>query len=305
MKRRHHYVSQFYLRGFKPSIHEPYIWVYDKRENWVKQCSIKDIALEKDYFSYTTKDGEKDYDSLENFFSQLETLVAPVIRKLHRKELITDEERLIFSAFLAFSIARTPMHRKRIQKLVDGFLKQKTIELTKDIDNFKSIIEQLEKTGKIAPNTDLDKIKDFIDSKEYDVNPSREYQLIFLLDAFRLVTPFLKMKWTFPFAVGGFKYITSDNPVFVFCPSVKGQFMVDFGLAFKDVEVTFPLSKDLAFHAFWDCREGYCEASREVVAKLNMRTMVSTLRYVYSPFKSNSLLNTIRDFEGDPTQNQP
>jgi hypothetical protein len=59
-KRRHHYLPEFYLKGFVDSNREPYLWIYEKGNMEIRNASPKDAAVLSDYYSFTNPKGEKD-----------------------------------------------------------------------------------------------------------------------------------------------------------------------------------------------------------------------------------------------------
>lgn len=88
---RHHYLPQFYLKGFKDSCfyksgNGNCIWVYDKDAESMFNSNIKDVACEKHYFSTSDKDGNRDSQTLEKLLGKMESEAAPVISKLLREE---------------------------------------------------------------------------------------------------------------------------------------------------------------------------------------------------------------------------
>ena len=57
-KKRHNFLSVFYLNGFVGLNNKPYVWVYEKDGSDVKQLTSSYIAVEKHFYSFTTSQGE-------------------------------------------------------------------------------------------------------------------------------------------------------------------------------------------------------------------------------------------------------
>lgn len=101
LPKRHHYIPQFYLKGF--SSDGEHLFVLDKQalENEkFRYQTINSIAFQKHLYTYQTKSRGK--ETLEDLFSQIEGRAAAVIRKVELKQDLTDQERNDFSLFLSF-----------------------------------------------------------------------------------------------------------------------------------------------------------------------------------------------------------
>jgi hypothetical protein len=111
---RHHYVPQFHLRLFGHGDGNGRIWVYDKQADQIGPRSVKAIASEINY--YRVRDGERGHsDELERMFSQLESVAAPLVRRLARMDesetLLSPDERDALSGYVALLWARGPTQR--------------------------------------------------------------------------------------------------------------------------------------------------------------------------------------------------
>lgn len=80
--------------------------------------------------------------------------------------------------------------------------------------------------------------------------------------------------------------MTSDNPLY----------SNDVSLRDRNLEVTFPISKDLAFFGTYNIeREGYIEADNNLVKEINCEIVASALRFVFSSQKSDELNKLVQE----------
>ena len=74
--RAHHYLPQFYLRGFS---REDRLWVYDRYKNEYRNQTPKNIAVERDYYTVTDENGGKKTD-IEKFKTYFYGLVVVITK---------------------------------------------------------------------------------------------------------------------------------------------------------------------------------------------------------------------------------
>ena len=107
---------------------------------------------------------------------------------------------------------------------------------------------------------------------------------------------FHAMKWTFIKATDSYKFLTSDNPIFYWDPTHDSKSFPGVGLLNKNIELTFPLTKDLALLSSWIGEVGYVKADNQMVKVINRRTVMSALRFVFASEKSNVLNKFVRKY---------
>jgi hypothetical protein len=103
-KVRHHYVPKFFLREFCT---DNQIFVFDKQKKQRHYSNPESIGFEK--YLYTLYSDEFDCDAIEDYFSEIEGNVAPIIKEIiESNELpIGDKfEKLLY--FVACMSARNP-----------------------------------------------------------------------------------------------------------------------------------------------------------------------------------------------------
>lgn len=293
-KKKHYYLSQFYLRGFVDPNREPFLWVYEKGNPEIRQSKPENTAFENYYHAFETKDG-RDTDTVENWLEKTESEIAPLILKLCRHEALDDRERWVFSYFLALMIVRVPNFRSNVEGMF-GELQRKIVDGISRMEGFEEIVRNHEKrTGKSLANpADL---KQFV-LGEYngDVGPDLSLGLM-IGNRSKITRIFHDMTWTFIEATDEWKFVTSDNPLFFHDPTHDPGLMVGGGLGSKNVEVSFPITQDLALVATWDRLEGleggYLR-NKELVKNTCRRTVINAQRFIYASEKSDALSRLVQ-----------
>lgn len=290
IKKRHHYIPKFYLEGFIDPHNRPYLWVYEKGNEKIIKATSKDIAVEKHYFSFLMLDGERNSDTLENVMAEIEKNSAPVFRKIIGGQSLSKKDRAYFATFLAFMMVRVPNFRKNIENAIGELMKRINMVYASNRRGFEAMIKRYEKDTHKKINMPIEELRKWVLEGEYDIKANPEFALGMALSTTREVfSVFLGMKWTFVKATDEYKFLTGDNPLFYCDPTHDPNSFYGVGLLNKNVEVTFPISKDLALFASWKGKEGYIQAKNKLVKDINRRTVLAALRFVFSSERSDGI----------------
>jgi hypothetical protein len=140
VKKRQHYVPQFYLRQFAFKVKKDKDHIinhYDKVLNMNRADNVNNVAEEHKFYDVPSKSLQekyglvvpKDYDEqeLENTFAFFEGEWGAVFRKISEKynkesnaqptQFLTDEEKGPLSRFIALQAIRTPAWRNKANKM--------------------------------------------------------------------------------------------------------------------------------------------------------------------------------------------
>ena len=289
-KKRHHYNPRFYLEGFADPHNEPYIWVYEKGNPNIIKATSRNIAVKKHYYSVATSEGEKDSEVFENALSELEGRAAPIFQKIRNHESLNGQERSLFSIFLAFTMTRVPSHRENIERATAESIKKMEMILAANPAGFKSMIEKFERDRGNKIGMSAEEFRKFMLEGRYDITTDPQFSLRMIPTMAKSLAPiFFKMKWAFLEATGDYKFVTSDNPLSYFDPTHDPKSFFGVGLLNKNVEITFPISKDLMFLGMWKNFEGDKRLSNKCIRDMNRRTVISALRFVFASQYSDGL----------------
>ena len=119
--KRHHYLPQFYLERFSDTDH--LLWVFDRDRNEFRKQLPKDTAVQGYYYSFTDEDGNRRND-IEEFFSKVESETKPLLERIDRGELLSDEDKSTLSVFIAFQKTRVPDFEKGMDEAGEKMMKR-------------------------------------------------------------------------------------------------------------------------------------------------------------------------------------
>jgi len=298
IKKRHHYIPKFYLEGFIDPHNRPYLWVYEKGNKKIIKATSKDIAVEKHYFSFLMLDGERNSDTLENVMAEIERNSAPIFKKIIRGQSLSKEDKAYFATFLAFMMIRVPNFRKNIENAIGELMKRISMVSASNRRAFEAMIKRYEKDTRKKINMPIEELRKWVLEGEYDIKANPELALGMALSTTRELFPvFLGMKWTFVRATDEYKFLTSDNPLFYCDPTHDPNSFYGVGLINKNVEVTFPIFKDLALFASWKDRGTYIQGKNRLVKDINKRTILAASRFVFSSGKSDDINKLVQKYK--------
>jgi len=272
-KRNHHVTPKLYLKGFVIKKDEPFIWVYkrdasynpgdDKTRHNPCKLSIKNAGVERDFYAELKDDGTQDFETFENKLESLEKPADPIFQKIRTRQLITDEEKLVFSGYIIQMYRRVQSGREKIKRQL----------ATHPYEPSNEFFEKTNLPDTPEMRAELKKISDKMSQKPgFDIQTHNRITAAspdsFMIEALH------KMTWNFYIAPASHDFIASDNPVFI---------SEHFGLGKNISELSFPISSDIALVASWNkfLKEGFSEAPPQFLKELNRRTVGGATHHVY------------------------
>lgn len=220
-KKRHHYVSATYLRGFCDARGKVSAYCKDFPGK-ILYSKPEEIGFEKYYYSQLTVDGGQDNNSFEDLFGSVEEHWPRVLAAIKRGN--ADAEILHwFYAFLAMARARVPAARD---------FHESAMALRMRVE-----IKALAEIGKLPQK--LRRYEHELDTVPIAVN--RQRTLATMSDDMRR---FGDMSRLLGFEVianeTDIDFITSDNPVCYFDPTLPARQIVPYDVE-RQIELYFPL----------------------------------------------------------------
>ncbi len=283
-KRRHHYVPQFYLRGFAaletPRERKPSLWVRDIHTGLIVQRTPKNLAVEIGYYAIESDRG-RDYETVENELARMEDQAAFALRQMlsrpvgSRAAMVPE-----IGMFVSWLACRVPWF-KRIameawSKHVDDMAWGRA-EAEDDPDLSFLIVSQTTGERRRLPlEAALAAMRTGPWTAQLDQNQ--------MIDVMRLQRwyfqhqHFPRLFWTVLTAPSGQSFITSDRPVVWYVPE-KGFADSPAALKEPDVELTVPLNRGNALLA---TPSPPPVGTQIRVADINFRTRCFAERFVAS-----------------------
>lgn len=289
--RKHHFLPQFYLEGFKiPEQKGKYshIWQLEKTLNSKPvNPAIKDTGCKRDFHTLDYSDLKKDYNSVENFLSKLETEQSTLIKEIISLNKVLDSMKVSLSEFISSMRHRVPAYAQHIEASLKS-IAQDSFKIMFNSGHFqeppKALQQYIDKNG--------------IDSS-FIVEISNWKIIQHMLEnAFtpENISILSQMKFQLVIAPDNQLFITSDSPVALYHPNYTSIKPYGVGLAFKEVELSFPLTARLLIRCGWGNDKGTLDATKEEVIEYNRRSIVMSNNYIYSSYYDDSLLEQIEEF---------
>jgi hypothetical protein len=227
-KKRHHYNPVTYLKGFVDASGCVFAWRKDEPETPL-YTAPESIGFEKYYYSQPPPGGGRDNNSLEDFFSSIEAPWPQLMEKLAaRTETSADFLPLI--EFLMLQRVRVPCIRDAIE-----FNLAETVKIETRV---------LDEAGLLPPKPEAH--PNILENLEVSIDPHMSIHAMT-----SLMTGFARVVDACVFEVlhnqTNIGFLTSDNPVAVFDPSVPETQMKPYQLHAdrQSIELLFPLTSRL------------------------------------------------------------
>jgi hypothetical protein len=298
-KERHHFVPEFYLHGFVDPTAPLRLWIIDKEGGEPYPSTPRDAGLQKHFYSFTTPEGTRDSDTVEDALALIENDAAPVWRKVVAREPMTNAERSIVAVFLSILMTRVPRYRENIEKLTAEVVKRSNKIMASHVAFPEWLANKSRERGKPMSVVEARKAAEFLRSDRYDVTVHPVWTLTTISGEF--AKAFHAMNWIFLVARGKHRFVTSDNPLFYADPSFNDQAPLyrGVGLMSEYIEVTCPISRDIALLASWaEYPKPYLSVTDSLVKKINLRTIFAASRFVYSSQRSDGLTRLVQRYKG-------
>ena len=236
--KRHHYLPDFFLRGFGDS---EKLAVFDRAKNECRTQSSRNIAVIGHYYTFEWENGSKD-DEIEKMLGSFEGKAKPVIARLDRGEQITEVERVDLGYFLALLLTRVPRHEKTEDDIINLTMKH----LTKGLFPTPEVVrEYFKETEHAMTEEQAASFHSFVHQERYTVQRSRNKAIVEFIDKARLVAPhIILMDWVVVHTSQEYPFVLSDAPLgFIVDEKDKTTGEPVLGVLSDRVTKVFPLSQ--------------------------------------------------------------
>ncbi len=284
---KHHYIPQFYLKGFSQD--QEHLHIFDKKaetdEARFRYQTTEAIAYKKHFYTYETNDHDK--ETLEGFFCNIESLAQNAIEKLSQGGQLDRELRSYLALFIAFIWVRTP-HFKSETLGAQEELHEKMARMMFRVRPKKLMREWAEKEGKTMTDAEIDDLIDFATNpKRSKITMSfpQNYWIKEMLELADHFYPYLAVTdWQIIHAPNKYAFLTSDNP-FMLIPTEKPD-PFGVGLLTPGVRKIIPLRSDLLLVMHEPSEKPnlyHTEGTKEGFRKINELTVWNADRVIFSP----------------------
>jgi hypothetical protein len=259
----HHFVPQFYQRGFSVPGDSHKVWVYERGIK-PRRRSVRSTGMEIDLYAIQDSQGITDFATVERELGLLDNHAARLIQRIEKRDRITQKDRRLLCRFVSVMWRRTPKHKAKVKELAKKYMPQ--------------VFEPIEQLEFLTPETreELKQIR-----QRYSENPPSFLFPQHVLRQSEFEEVMYGMDWGF-FEAQNSEFLTSDDPV---------MFSKGSGLGSADAVIGFPLSKKLFVQCMWKSvyQNGFHVLPRENVEYFNSSTIKSAHKRVYASLNSPAI----------------
>jgi hypothetical protein len=286
--RHHHYLSQFYLRGFtRGRAKKSKLQVIDVARRKRFETIPRNVGGLRD-FNRVEAEGI-DPNILEKDLSRFEGEAAQALREMDGGATFEGPRRELILYLIAMIAARSPERREHVREFHERIATRMMSLALATPERWESQVCQMQEAGiEVGEDATYESMKRFNDSKAYTVSVKREYHIGIELKLVEAILPHLDGRnWLVlrtDSAVSPF--ISSDNPVSLVWKepeSIPPLYRHSPGFGLRETQVCFPLSQSVALVGEFADKDGDVEASEELVAAINAKTIFNTTSQLYAP----------------------
>ena len=314
--RNHHYVPQFYLKGFSdPNLQNEQLHVIDKVDRRHFVTNPRNIASQRDFNRINLPDHS--INEVEEHLAQIESRVATVLRSIAENAALpeenTDMDHLI--VFVAILAANNPQTRDRL--------------IDRDRENFRQVMQsavvcrevyesRLSNLG-MGDQIGYEAARALVESENCTISieyPLGYYLAVVFLGLYEAVLPFFNvMQWRLLIVEENANdFICSDRPVFLFeivdpmlyqqpryTRTPAGLIIPNEWVPPVHYELTMPLNPRMALYATTPENSFPIEYGDQMtVAHINKRIIDAAARKIYCSnldfkFLENEIMKSGRD----------
>ena len=300
--RKHHYVPKFYLAGFTASgSKDDYLYVLDQTVPKQFRAKPAELAHQQDFYIIETDD-EQDRMAIENMFSEIEGLAAPVIKQIattHCLPNINDQIKLLH--FVSIMAMRVPSAISLLNQPVEIASKMLLRQIVQNRQVWDNIIAQAKAKGQKIEDVSYEQMKEFIESDSYEITTGQNGKIHSILLSIAIILPLLLHR-TWSLLISKEKdanFICSDRPVSLE-RTTKMYYFSRPGFGMTNTQIMIALNKDVALIGNFGGKPQLAQGSQKDVAIINSQTAINA-RFLFSSqqdfiwYKKDGTIGRIED----------
>ena len=285
---KHHYIPQFYQRGFTAN-KDNRIWVYEKDKE-PRRYFVRGTGVKHALYGFTNNRNEFDIETIEKELAKIDNDGAKVIQKLERGNILKDKERLRLCRFVSVMWRRTPKHKEEVNRMATGvmpsvfegldeeWIRRMVDERASSADEAQRLFEREKAEFERLREKYMKEVPDFLFPSN-TIRDTNFEQVMYGMD------------WAFFKAAPSTEFLTCADPAFF----NKGT-----GLKDKEAVIMFPLSRKLFFQAMYisDYRNSHQLLSAAEVGTLNTCVVRNAYKQVYASHRSETIATLVNEHLG-------
>ena len=275
--RKHHYIPQFYLRGFtKTNSNDGKLYVFDKSRVRSWDSSPKNAAHQNDFYAIDVNDTD-DRMFVEKELSNLEGKWSSVLRWVIENESVpADESFDELMLFVAFMYSRIPKIRNKTKGFADKLIKSIKDQMIATPESQKQLRLQLENLGILYSDERYKELISFIKDRECALKNDQSFHIVNMFEgALEVALSLSQRNWQIWKAKDDASdLICSDFPVSLFRPMTDNSPLPPL-LASQDTKVIFPINRRIALVGMFEKLLPKYEMDENDVAVVNRITLMN------------------------------
>lgn len=310
--RNHHFVPQFYLRGFaKPRSKDGKLQVFDMERRRRFETNPRNVGSRRD-FNRIDVDGV-DPNTVESRLSTIETDLDKSFKAIIKAKSISSADDLgSVLVLIARMFLATPQFRRQRDRFMSGVTQKMMNQMVASRERWETVTAQAKADGVIENPVDYEDMRAAVAEGRIVPHTNKEILIQQEFELWmRIVHTLEGRNWTLyvsDAATG--EFATSDHP----CTLRWTEAALDHGfhgpgLGLAKTTVIFPVSRHLALEGRFESGGGELKVDRQLVAAINVATLGSADHQLYAsgdfpildidrevrPFSTSQLWEQIRN----------
>jgi Protein of unknown function (DUF4238) len=226
-KKRHHYIPITYLDKFADDTGKGMAY---RKDEVLKPLHLRPsaIAFERYYYSQPLPEGGRDNNTLEDFFSTIESTWPPLVDRL-RSGSAAGSDLDALEKFMSLMRVRVPAVRDMVE--------------TSRAERVKAGFRVLDQAGQLPPKPKGH--EDILDDISVSIDPHQSLLAMPTLErGFGLILD--RLEFEVVHNETDVSFLTSDNPVVYFDPTVREEMVLPYQVrrTLDSIELLFPIDPD-------------------------------------------------------------
>lgn len=281
--RKHHYVPQFYLRGFAGD--KGQLLVTDRPSEKVFRTNPGNVAAQRDFNTIEVEG--TDPQIVEKVLAEFEGKVAPALERIKTaKSLGNAEDRDLLMNLICGLAIRNPRQRATINDFVGDLMQTMLEKSVATKERWDGQVAQMKRDGAWDENTTISfgDMQKFVKEKNYKLGLKQDFNIEMEIKQHdHLLEHISARKWQMVIAKkGSGGFVTTDVPVCLRWSDNKDHGMFGPGFGVQNTQVIFPLSSDIALMGSFEGREDSVEVDIFTVGRINSVLISNARNQVYS-----------------------
>lgn len=254
-KANHHFIPQFYLRGFADGVgRQAKLFTFDNESKNSFTTQVRNVGSRR-YFNRVEAEGVHP-DALEDAFAEIDGEIAGYLAEVIEARCFPTDQHINSILNLIANISvRNPRLRENIARTHKELAKRIMDLSLATEDRWQSLSEQMKRDGvPLKDSLTYHDMKDFHERGEYEILINQTYLIGMEIELTEPVLDCLaRRQWCFVTSPEGHDFITSDDPaVLSWKDGPREGFFSSPGHGLSDTLVYFPLSPRLALIGTYD-----------------------------------------------------